>query len=294
LFMDREGVPVLVEVKRASDTRLRREVVAQMLDYAANGVTYLPIERLIERFCENAREAGNDPDVVLAEFLGDSQQETYWRQVEANLRAGRVRLVFVADRIPPELRRIVEFLNEQMRPAEILAVEVEQYTSPGGLRTLVPRLVSATQRAQASKSIKSGSEVASEEDLLNGLSPEARKVVERLTAWLRETGWEVGLPEGRKTLGAWVRTRERRPVEILSLDRSGRIWINLAYLPSCLPFEDPASVQDVLSRLRALSGLHLSSAEKYPTFLAQDIADDKTWAGLQAVLADIAARVQAD
>src|SRR4051812_9811221 len=37
LFLDQEGVPVLVEVKRASDTRARREVVAQMLDYAANG-----------------------------------------------------------------------------------------------------------------------------------------------------------------------------------------------------------------------------------------------------------------
>lgn len=32
LFVNREGVPVLVEVKRAVDTRLRREVVGQMLD----------------------------------------------------------------------------------------------------------------------------------------------------------------------------------------------------------------------------------------------------------------------
>lgn len=34
LFLDQEGVPTLVEVKRSSDTRLRREVVGQMLDYA--------------------------------------------------------------------------------------------------------------------------------------------------------------------------------------------------------------------------------------------------------------------
>src|SRR5689334_1804563 len=47
LFLDRQGVPVLVEVKRASDTRARREVVAQMLDYAANGVAYWPIEQLV-------------------------------------------------------------------------------------------------------------------------------------------------------------------------------------------------------------------------------------------------------
>src|SRR3954470_22987896 len=36
LFLDQDGIPTLVEVKRASDTRNRREVVAQMLDYAAN------------------------------------------------------------------------------------------------------------------------------------------------------------------------------------------------------------------------------------------------------------------
>jgi hypothetical protein len=37
LFLD---VPTLVEVKRSTDTRVRREVVGQMLDYAAYaGVT---------------------------------------------------------------------------------------------------------------------------------------------------------------------------------------------------------------------------------------------------------------
>jgi hypothetical protein len=30
---------------------------------------------------------------------------------------------FVADRIPPELGKVVEFLNAQMRPAEVLAIE---------------------------------------------------------------------------------------------------------------------------------------------------------------------------
>src|SRR5688572_29502679 len=39
LYVDGNGVPTLVEVKRSSDTRGRREVVAQMLDYAANAKT---------------------------------------------------------------------------------------------------------------------------------------------------------------------------------------------------------------------------------------------------------------
>ena len=46
LFLDQDGVPTLVEVKRSTDTRLRREVVGQMLDYAANGVAYWPVERI--------------------------------------------------------------------------------------------------------------------------------------------------------------------------------------------------------------------------------------------------------
>src|SRR4026209_922941 len=36
LFLDQDAIPTFVECKRASDTRARREVVAQMLDYAAN------------------------------------------------------------------------------------------------------------------------------------------------------------------------------------------------------------------------------------------------------------------
>jgi hypothetical protein len=43
-----------VEVKRSTDTRLRREVVGQMLDYAANAVVYSPVEHLIEHFRASA------------------------------------------------------------------------------------------------------------------------------------------------------------------------------------------------------------------------------------------------
>ena len=59
LFLDRDGVPVLVEVKRASDTRIRREVVGQMLDYAANAATSWTVDLLRERIAERAAAAGD-------------------------------------------------------------------------------------------------------------------------------------------------------------------------------------------------------------------------------------------
>jgi hypothetical protein len=59
-------------------------------------------------------------------------------------------MLFVADRIPAELQRIVEFLNEQMRPAEVLAVEVQHYRGDG-VRTIVPRLIGASASTRRAK-----------------------------------------------------------------------------------------------------------------------------------------------
>jgi hypothetical protein len=124
LFVTRSGVPVLVELKRAVDTRLRREVVGQMLDYAANGTAYWQGGRIAESFTATMIEQGRDPDAELAAFIGDaSDPEQFWEQVDANFAAGRIKMVFVADTIPRELARIVEFLNEQMK-ADVRAVEL--------------------------------------------------------------------------------------------------------------------------------------------------------------------------
>src|SRR3712207_9290538 len=64
-------------------------------------------------------------------------------------------MVFVADEIPSELQRIVEFLNQQMDPAEVLAVEIKQYVGQG-LKTLVPRVIGQTAEAQQRKTVATG------------------------------------------------------------------------------------------------------------------------------------------
>ena len=66
LFLDQDGVPTLVEVKRSTDTRIRREVVGQMLDYAANAVVYWPMERIRAQF---ETWHGENTETVLEKFL---------------------------------------------------------------------------------------------------------------------------------------------------------------------------------------------------------------------------------
>ncbi len=150
LFLDQDGIPTLVEVKRSSDHRLRREVIGQMLDYAANAVVYLPAEEIREKV-----EA--QYDLSLQEDFLDSaaDEEKFWQNVKTNLQACKVRMVFVADEIPKELKRIIEFLNDQMDPAEVLAVEVKQYVDRHNkIKTLVPRVIGQTTEAQLKKGLK--------------------------------------------------------------------------------------------------------------------------------------------
>lgn len=152
LFIDDQAVPTLIEVKRSDDTRIRREVVGQMLDYAANGVVYWPAERLRSDFEARCATDGLDSLDELRSSLGDEiDPERFWDDVEQNLRSGRVRLVFVSDSIPQELRRVIEFLNERMSPTEVLGIEIKQYLGSGGLKTLVPRVVGQTEQARLQK-----------------------------------------------------------------------------------------------------------------------------------------------
>lgn len=151
LFLDQDGIPTLVEVKRSTDTRIRREVVAQMLDYAANAVVHWPILRIQAMYSRNCERNGLDEEKELLAFLdGDRDGEDFWQKVKTNLQAGRVRMLFVADEIPSELLRIVEFLNVQMDPAEVLALEVKQFVGEGQ-RALVPRILGQTEEARQKK-----------------------------------------------------------------------------------------------------------------------------------------------
>jgi hypothetical protein len=126
-----------------------------MLDYAANAVRYWPVSALREALEQTAGEQERTGEQLLAELRPDLDVEEFWSAVATNLAAGRVRMLFVADALPPELVRIIEFLNEQMSPAEVLGVELRQYV--GGEHTVyVPHVVGRSTVAAAAKTGPAG------------------------------------------------------------------------------------------------------------------------------------------
>lgn len=225
LFLDQNAIPTLVEVKRKSDTRLRREVIAQMLDYAANASYSWSAEWLREKFISRCVAEGRDPQQELLEFLREQSLSTdeFWDQARANLAKARIRLVFVADKIPPELTRIVEFLNEQMSSVEVLALELRYYAG-GGYSTHIPRVYGHTARAESQKagsasrrSWDEASFIADLERRLAGQGPVLQAIRAFLSGMSNEFKLRWGTGKDRGSFTPWdERLSERGPVSVYS------------------------------------------------------------------------------
>lgn len=263
VFLDQDGIPTLVEVKRSTDTRVRREVVGQMLDYAANAVVYWPIEGLRATFEQQCDSLGHDPVQELESLIGPgADTEQFWQQVKTNLQAGKVRLIFVADVIPPELRRIVEFLNVQMDPAEVLALEVRQYVGQG-LKTLVPRVVGQTAEAQHRKA--SGSRPSKQWDETSFLQElEARRGVEEarvaraILAWAQGKNLRIWWGKGSQD-GSFFPLLDIRGTSywLISVWTYGRLEMQFQMMKNKPPFDEEAKRLELLRRLNALPGVDI-------------------------------------
>jgi hypothetical protein len=296
LFVTREGVPVLVELKRASDTRLRREVVGQMLDYAANSTAYWKAGTMAAGFAATAAESGRDPDQVLAEFLPDgTMPEAFWQQVDANFSAGRIKLVFVADQIPRELARIVEFLNEQMK-ADVRAVELNWFEGQG-IKAFTPRIIGETERAQAAKSAGGAGlpAIGRDEWIERHLvphGPDTLKATEAYIALVEAAGGHVEVTTAQGSLIA-VFDLPSTTLYPLALSRGGKgvVQFNLAYLKSRPALADEGVRQEFYDKLAAAVGpLSTTSLKGFPSFPVVRLNSPGAMEAVAALLKDLVAR----
>lgn len=122
LFIDQDGLPVLVEVKRSTDTRIRREVVGQMLDYAS---------RMRAWSASELRSSASLLDVP----------DDLWAALDGNLKAERMRLIFAADSIPDSLASMIDFLDRSMDAIEVCGVEIKRYVSEDGAELISSTIV---------------------------------------------------------------------------------------------------------------------------------------------------------
>lgn len=297
LFLDQDAIPTIVEVKRSTDTRIRREVVGQMLDYAANAVVYWPVETIRAEF-----EAQHEnPQQAIADFLGgiETDKEDLWQKAKTNLQAGKVRLVFVSDEIPPTLRRVVEFLNQQMDPAEVLAVEIKQYVG-GDSKTLVPRLIGQTAEAEQRKSGATRPGRQWDEarffQQLDTEAPEAvepaRAIFEWATNHASRIAWGKGKQYGTFTPVIDHGGAEHKPIQVWTGDY---FYVMFGDMKNQPPFTDERKRLELLSRLTDILGVTMpdKAIDKYPSIPLTAIGSGNSRARFLEVLDWIVREIRA-
>lgn len=282
LFLDRDGIPTLIEVKRSSDTRIRREVVGQLLDYAANSVIYWPLGTIQGFFEMTVAEMrpGTDADDVLRDFLGpDSDPADFWQDVKTNLQAGRIRLVFVADEIPRELQRIIEFLNEQMDPAEVLGIEVRQYVGSGAT-SLVPKLVGRTAASEGRKTVAGGQKRKWDEDsffrqVRERHGHDGLRVTRRLYEWAVDRGLRIWWGEGKEhgSFAAMLDLADEAQYVFSLRGLQNSLWVEISFARMLGPFADEVLRDELRGRLNRIPGVSLSrdSLYKYPSIQVEQL-----------------------
>lgn len=280
LFIDQDAIPTIVEVKQSTDTRIRREVVGQILEYAANAVMYWPILKLREQFEKNCELRGIDPEVELNELLEENADpDIFWERVKTNLLAGKVRLVFVADKIPTELQRIVEFLNGQMNPAHVLAIEITQYLG-SDFQAFVPRVIGQTVEAQRAKSNGVPSKQWDEDSFfeeLSQISPSLLHTARKLLVWggtLTRLWWGKGTSAGSFVPVLEHANRNHQPFAVWT---TGKVELYLSYVRKKPPFNEDLEFEQLISRLNSIPGISLSPDAKLPKIPLNVLNEDTSF-----------------
>ncbi len=279
LFLDQDGIPTLVEVKRSTDTRIRREVVGQLLEYAANALNYWSVDSIRKSFELNCQKEKIYPDEKIITAFSVNDVEDFWFKVKANLENSRIRLIFVADEIPFELKTLVEFLNENLTDIEVIAIEIKQFIGEGN-KILAPRVIGQTSKSQIRKENVRSRKQWNAEMFFNELEKrqgtEVKAVAENIYKWaVRENLdiiWGQGGRNGSMNIYLFINNRRYFSFSCWTYDS---VEILFQYIKSQPYLNDMESRKIILSKLNKIPGVDipLSKLEFRPSLSYPNLID---------------------
>ena len=180
-----------------------------------------------------------------------------------------------------ELARVVEFLNEQMDPAEVLAIEVKQYVK-GSLKTFVPRVIGQTAHAVGKMARSGGRETewTIDEvlaDIEQRFGEDYYSVAKKLIEWSNNNMTRITGGRG-KFDGSLYPVYENDGIAYYPfiLWAYGRIEMQFQFLKKEGPFVAIALREELLNMLNMIDGIDMppDSIERRPAFNLSVIADD--------------------
>ena len=276
LFLELGGVLTIVETKLADNFEGRREVFAQIMDYATYPAD-IPYEQFEHWICKRDQPLENASKLTaelwrrvgaLGEPTGvhyEKWSKEFREKLEDNLRRRRLRLVIVAERIDPRLRDMLEFNLGSARPDfQVALVEITPYKLPGHEDRLliVPSLYwsrtpTIPHAEMPSKKIRWTQKAFLEQTRQNNPNDEAAaKMVEEIYSWMVQRKNALGQNarlEWPATTAKWptVNLRiqgARQAIPALGGEAGGGGWISCRNLMR----QHPKAVRAFLERVKKL------------------------------------------
>jgi hypothetical protein len=150
LFVDQFGILTFIETKLIKNPEASRVVLGKLIDFASSALDNWYTDELQKQCYKYFQKDNKNLDTQLRQAFGvDLDIVEFWKRIEENLRIGKIRLIAVSDELRPEVRRMVEYLNCELRNARVYGLELKVFGSAGGSLILIPSLIGQTEASIA-------------------------------------------------------------------------------------------------------------------------------------------------
>lgn len=195
LAIEATGEPVLIEVKLHNNAESRRAVVAQVLSYAAglHGMTLDDFEKTVLAKCLAGRSL---VDLIRDAAQAEAADADELRQnIHHTLQTGGFRLVLVLDQAPPDLVRLVGYLESVSTEDLVIDLITVSSYDINGQRVVVPQRIQPEipSPVEYSRQEAGGSPRSQAGEFAYGLEPYRERVnsapAEHRAALLKLVAW---------------------------------------------------------------------------------------------------------
>jgi len=276
LYIDQNGLLTVVETKLRRNPEARREVVGQILEYAAQMSTWssADVERQAQKFFASPEAPEEYRDCALEKALQRFQEsrgvppdfsyDDFLQQVQTNIDRGRFRLVIAIDEPPEPLLETVEFVNRFSERFEMFLVQLKRFRDLAREQNIfVPALFGKVAGTRPPRTrwdegrfvqhLRASGDMETVDYTL--------QIYERFKAWTDEPYWGSGVTIGSFNL--LLLTRDAR-VNVAQITSRGDLYINFGSLTSKIP---EGLIRALARELRQIKGIALPSdlSNKYPS-----------------------------
>jgi len=289
------GSITIMECKLAKNHQIKREVVGQVLDYAA-ALWETDPTGFAEAF---AQKAGSDPfEALRGRFSTDGKpwdEEACRSEVARRLREGDFRLLIAVDSIDSELRRIIKFVNTRGSGAshlQLVALAFPRFAE-GTTHVIVPETYGdeiAPVAPTAERREWTESDVL---EYFRGRG-DILKIATDFREWAESRNYPIVFTgdrrSGRIALPVGGPGEERQVFCVGDM-----IGVEFGWLRKISPFNERVNREDLVARIGTAFGreLPLTRSETSAYFPVEQLADPAVRERFEAVIDDAMARIAA-